>query len=109
MARRGPTQQTVDELAALLDEGDMIIDGGNSRRSDDKRRAAELESKRIHYVDVGTSGGVWGLQVGYCMMVGGPDEAVARLALILDVLALPSDDEHGPAGGTSDRPARGTT
>ena len=91
-----PTQQTVDKLGELLDEGDLIVDGGNSRWSDDKARAQQLESKGIHYVDVGTSGGVWGLQVGYCMMVGGPDEAVERLSPILDVLAPPSDDEHGP-------------
>src|SRR3989442_4912117 len=70
-----PTQQTVDQLAELLDEGDMVIDGGNTRWTDDKRRAAALEPKGIDYVDVGTSGGVWGIQVGYCMMVGGSDEA----------------------------------
>ena len=94
-----PTQDTVDELAVLLDKGDMIIDGGNSRWTDDKARAAALEPKGIHYVDVGTSGGVWGLQVGYCMMVGGPDEAVSRLAPILDVLAPPETPEHGPGWG----------
>ena len=91
-----PTQQTVDMLGELLEAGDMIIDGGNSRWTDDKRRAAQLEPKGIHYVDVGTSGGIWGLDVGYCMMVGGPDEAVNRVAPILDVLAPPSTDEHGP-------------
>ena len=90
---------TVNKLGELLDAGDTIIDGGNSRWSDDKERAAALEPKGIHYVDVGTSGGVWGLQVGYCMMVGGPDEAVERLAPILDVLAPPADDEHGPGWG----------
>ena len=94
-----PTEQTVAELGELLDEGDMVIDGGNTRWSDDKRRAGELEPKGIHYVDVGTSGGVWGLQVGYCMMVGGPDEAVERLSPILDVLAPPSTEEHGPGWG----------
>ena len=83
----GPTQQTVDELAALLDRGDMIIDGGNSKWTDDRARAAELRKLGIDYVDVGTSGGVWGLEVGYCMMVGGPGAAVKRLAPILDVLA----------------------
>src|SRR3954452_1321931 len=91
-----PTQKTVDTLAGLLESGDMIIDGGNSRWTDDKARAEALEPKGIHYVDVGTSGGVWGLEVGYCMMVGGPDEAVERLSPILDVLAPPSTDEHGP-------------
>ena len=82
-----PTQGTVDELAALLDVGDMIIDGGNSKWTDDKARAAALKQHDLDYVDVGTSGGVWGLDVGYCMMVGGPDDAVGRLAPILDVLA----------------------
>jgi 6-phosphogluconate dehydrogenase len=91
-----PTQQTVDTLAALMDEGDTIIDGGNSRWTDDKARAEQLAPKGINYVDVGTSGGVWGIDVGYCMMVGGPDEAVERLAPILDVLAPPATEEHGP-------------
>jgi 6-phosphogluconate dehydrogenase len=91
-----PTQQTVDKLAELLDEGDMIVDGGNSKWTDDKKRAEQLSAKGIHYVDVGTSGGVWGIQVGYCMMVGGPDEAVERLSPILDVLAPPETEEHGP-------------
>src|SRR5918911_5229766 len=59
-----PTEQTVQKLAGLLDEGDTIVDGGNTRFTDDLRRAEELEPKGIHYVDVGTSGGVWGLQVG---------------------------------------------
>jgi 6-phosphogluconate dehydrogenase len=94
-----PTQSTVDQLAQLLDEGDTIIDGGNSRWTDDKRRQEALAPKGIHYVDVGVSGGVWGLQVGYCMMVGGPDPAVERLAPILDVLAPPSTPEHGPGWG----------
>jgi 6-phosphogluconate dehydrogenase len=90
------TQQTVDELAELLDEGDAIVDGGNSKWTDDKARAEALAPRGVHYVDVGTSGGVWGLEVGYCMMVGGPDEAVERLAPILDVLAPPPTEEHGP-------------
>jgi 6-phosphogluconate dehydrogenase len=94
-----PTQETVAKLGELLDEGDMVIDGGNTRWTDDKMRAAQLEPKGIHYVDVGTSGGVWGLQVGYCMMVGGPDEAVERLAPILDVLAPKPTEEHGPGWG----------
>jgi 6-phosphogluconate dehydrogenase len=94
-----PTEQTVTKLGELLEEGDTVVDGGNTRWTDDKRRAEALAEKGIHYVDVGTSGGVWGIQVGYCMMVGGPDEAVERLAPILDVLAPPEDDEHGPGWG----------
>jgi 6-phosphogluconate dehydrogenase len=94
-----PTQQTVDTLAGLLSEGDLIVDGGNSKWTDDLDRAATLGARGIDYVDVGTSGGVWGLEVGYCMMVGGPEAAVARLAPILDVLAPPPDAEHGPGWG----------
>ncbi len=82
-----PTQGTVDKLAKLLDKGDMIIDGGNSKWTDDIARAKTLKKLGIDYIDVGTSGGVWGLEVGYCMMVGGPNPAVKRLAPILDVLA----------------------
>jgi 6-phosphogluconate dehydrogenase len=91
-----PTQQTVDTLAELLAPGDAIVDGGNSKWTDDKARQEQLEPKGIDYVDVGTSGGVWGLDVGYCMMVGGPERAVERLAPILDVLAPPATEEHGP-------------
>jgi 6-phosphogluconate dehydrogenase len=94
-----PTQSTVDQLAELLEPGDTIIDGGNSRWSDDKRRQEQLAPKGINYMDAGVSGGVWGLQVGYCMMVGGPDEAVERLRPILDVLAPPATEEHGPGWG----------
>ena len=94
-----PTQSTVEALGGLLEEGDTIVDGGNSRWTDDKARQEQLEPKGINYVDVGVSGGVWGLQVGYCMMVGGPDEAVERLSPILDILAPPSTDEHGPGWG----------
>ena len=94
-----PTQSTVETLGGLLEEGDTIVDGGNSRWTDDKRRQDELEPKGINYVDVGVSGGVWGLEVGYCMMVGGPDESVERLSPILDILAPPSTEEHGPGWG----------
>src|SRR4029450_2767111 len=93
------TQSTVDELTELLDEGDTIVDGGNSRWSDDKRRQDDLRQAGMHCVDVGVSGGVWGISVGYCMMVGGDDEAVERLSPILDVLAPPSTEEHGPGWG----------
>jgi 6-phosphogluconate dehydrogenase len=88
-----PTEQTVEKLAKLMDRGDAIIDGGNSKWTDDKRRAAALRKQGIEYVDVGVSGGVWGLEVGYCMMVGGPQRAVRRLAPILDVLAPPTDEQ----------------
>jgi 6-phosphogluconate dehydrogenase len=83
------TQRAVEELAGLLEPGDTIVDGGNSNWHDDVRRASELDAQGIHYIDVGTSGGVWGLEVGYCMMVGGHEESVQRLAPILDVLAPP--------------------
>ncbi len=85
-----PTQETVEALIKLLDPDDTIVDGGNSKWTDDKTRAALARKRKIHYVDVGTSGGVWGLEVGYCMMVGGPGKAVRRLAPILDVLAPPT-------------------
>ena len=94
-----PTEETVQKLAELLDEGDTIVDGGNTKWSDDVRRAEELKGRSINYVDVGTSGGVWGLELGYCMMVGGPQEAVDRLAPILDVLAPPPHEEWGPGWG----------
>jgi 6-phosphogluconate dehydrogenase len=93
------TQSTIDALEAVLEAGDTIVDGGNTNWHDDIRRAAHLDAKGIHYVDVGTSGGVWGLQVGYCMMVGGHEESVQRLAPILDVLAPPDGWRHfGDAG-----------
>jgi 6-phosphogluconate dehydrogenase len=94
-----PTQKTIDQLAELLEDGDTIVDGGNTNWHDDVRRAAALHERGIHYVDVGTSGGVWGLEVGYCMMVGGHEESVERLAPILDVLAPPDGWRHfGDAG-----------
>jgi 6-phosphogluconate dehydrogenase len=87
------TQSTVDALAKLLEPDDTIVDGGNSKWTDDKVRSEVLRKQKIHYVDVGTSGGVWGLELGYCMMVGGPNKAVRRLAPILDVLApMTSED-----------------
>jgi 6-phosphogluconate dehydrogenase len=90
------TQQTIDALAGLLEPGDAVVDGGNSKWTDDKRRAGALAQRGIGYVDVGVSGGVWGLEVGYCMMVGGAEDAVKRLAPVLDVLAPPTTAEHGP-------------
>jgi 6-phosphogluconate dehydrogenase len=95
----GPTQSVIDVLAGLLEPGDAVIDGGNTNWHDDERRSSTLWEKGIRYIDVGVSGGIWGLESGYCMMVGGDDEAVARLSPILDVLA-PSDGwRHlGPPG-----------
>jgi 6-phosphogluconate dehydrogenase len=82
-----PTEQTVHALAARLDSGDIIIDGGNSYFKDDVRRARTLGAKGIQYVDVGTSGGVWGLERGYCLMIGGPEHAVRSLNPIFQTLA----------------------
>jgi 6-phosphogluconate dehydrogenase len=89
-----PTEQTIAKLADMLSEGDLIVDGGNSNWHDDVRRGAELAERGLHYVDVGVSGGVWGLEVGYCMMVGGPPEGVERVAPVLDVLAPPDGWRH---------------
>jgi len=82
-----PTEDTVQRLGTILDDNDIVIDGGNTRFLDDVRRAAELQTRGIHYVDAGTSGGIWGLQIGYCLMVGGANEPVNRLAPILTTLA----------------------
>ncbi|MCC2641052.1 MAG: gnd [Nitrospira sp.] len=82
-----PTEETVQTIGALLQPGDTVIDGGNTRFHDDTRRAAELKQKGIHYVDVGTSGGVWGLTEGYCLMVGGEDAPVQRVTPIFQTLA----------------------
>src|SRR6476661_1239312 len=79
--------QTISELVPLLEQGDILIDGGNSYYVDDLRRAKELAQKGIHYVDVGTSGGVWGLERGYCMMIGGETAVVQRLDPIFATLA----------------------
>src|ERR1700726_1447444 len=94
-----PTESTVEELATLLERGDTIIDGGNSRWTDDKRRAKAVRKHGISYVDVGVSGGVWGLEVGYCMMVGGPRKAVGALSPILDVLAPETNEQSRAAIG----------
>jgi 6-phosphogluconate dehydrogenase len=82
-----PTQSTVDRLMELAEPGDIIIDGGNSFYKDDIRRGADAKAKQLHYVDVGTSGGVWGLERGYCMMIGGDKETVDLLDPIFDTLA----------------------
>ena len=94
-------ERTLNELAPFLREGDIVIDGGNSNYKDTIRRAASLESKGIHLVDAGTSGGIWGLREGYCLMIGGPTEAVDRLRTIFQSLA-PAPDRGwahvGPVG-----------
>jgi 6-phosphogluconate dehydrogenase len=97
MIPAGITGRTVDEVAALLDEGDIIIDGGNSNYRDDVRRATKLREKGIHYVDVGTSGGVFGLERGYCLMVGGDDVAIKTIEPILKTIAPgPGEIERTP-------------
>lgn len=87
MVPAGVVDETVHALSALLQRGDILIDGGNSYYIDDIRRAKELEPKGVRYVDVGTSGGVWGLERGYCMMIGGPDDIVKHLDPIFKTLA----------------------
>ena len=99
---------SIAELAPLLDAGDVIVDGGNSYYVDDLRRSKELEPKGIHYVDVGTSGGVWGLERGYCMMIGGEGDVVARLDPIFASLAPGRGDIDATPGrsgtaGTADK------
>src|SRR5919112_425488 len=90
----------LDQLLAVVEAGDIIIDGGNSYYIDDIRRARELKAKGIHYVDVGTSGGVWGLERGYCQMIGGETDVVARLNPIFKTLA-PGGDVVSPTPGRS--------
>ena len=87
MVPAGVVDKTIAELLAHLEAGDIVIDGGNSYYIDDIRRAKELAPKRIHYVDVGTSGGVWGLERGYCMMVGGEADVVKHLDPIFATLS----------------------
>ena len=82
-----PTEETIDKLLAVLDKGDVIVDGGNSKWTDSIARHAKCAEQGVRFLDVGTSGGVWGLEIGYCMMVGGEDEAVKLLSPVLDVLA----------------------
>jgi 6-phosphogluconate dehydrogenase len=86
------TEATVTQLGSLLDPGDTIIDGGNSFYKDDIRRAKSLEAKGIRYIDCGTSGGVWGLERGYCLMIGGDKQAVDRLDPVFNTLAPGSGD-----------------
>jgi 6-phosphogluconate dehydrogenase len=86
------TESTVQQLAPLLEPGDSMIDGGNAFYKDDIRRAKLMKAKGIHYIDCGTSGGVWGLERGYCLMIGGDKEAVARLDPIFAALAPGTGD-----------------
>src|SRR6202165_3612542 len=81
------TEATIDALSKLMENGDVIIDGGNTFWQDDVRRGKALKERGIHYVDVGTSGGVWGIDRGYCMMIGGPKEVVQQLDPIFKTLA----------------------
>jgi 6-phosphogluconate dehydrogenase len=108
MVPAGVVDKTVSDLLPHLEAGDILIDGGNSYYVDDIRRAKELASRRIHYVDVGTSGGVWGLERGYCMMIGGPDHAVRRLDPVFRALApgvgdIPRTPGIEDLGGTAEQ------
>ena len=93
-----PTEQTVTALAEYAQQGDTITDGGNTHFKDDVRRAATLAPRGIHYLDVGTSGGVWGAERGYCLMIGGPEHAVTRLTPIFRTLA-PGQGQIPPSHG----------
>ena len=87
MVPAGIVDQTLSKLVPLLDAGDVVIDGGNSYYRDDITRAAALKEKGLHFLDVGTSGGVWGLERGYCLMIGGDTEAVTRLDPLFRTIA----------------------
>jgi 6-phosphogluconate dehydrogenase len=105
----GATEEAVAELGGILETGDIVIDGGNSFYKDDVRRARALKAKGVHYLDVGTSGGIWGLERGYCMMIGGEKTAVARLDPIFAALAPGSGNIARTPGrdGRDGRPERG--
>jgi 6-phosphogluconate dehydrogenase len=98
----GITEATVKDLAEHLESGDVIIDGGNTYYRDDIRRAAELSERGIEYIDCGTSGGVFGLERGFCLMIGGPDDAVARLEPIFASLAPGVDAAERTRGREGD-------
>jgi 6-phosphogluconate dehydrogenase len=107
MLPAGAVDETIDALAPILAAGDTVVDGGNSYYRDDLRRSAALAARGIDYVDAGVSGGVWGLERGYCVMVGGPDAAVRRLDPVLRALApgkgtIPATEGRGGAGDTSE-------
>ncbi|HMI95406.1 MAG TPA: decarboxylating 6-phosphogluconate dehydrogenase [Micropepsaceae bacterium] len=101
------TEKMIEDVAALMEQDDIVIDGGNTFYRDDVRRARALKQRSIHYVDVGTSGGVWGLERGYCMMIGGEAATVQRLDPIFDALAPGTGSTaHTPgraSGGTAER------
>jgi len=93
------TESTFKELVGILERGDVIVDGGNSNFHDSQRRNAEAAEKGIDFLDVGVSGGIWGLKEGFCLMAGGPDEAVGLLTPALETLAPPDGWAHvGPSG-----------
>jgi 6-phosphogluconate dehydrogenase len=100
MVPAGIVAQTLDELRPLLDADDIVIDGGNSYYRDDITRAADLSRDGIHYVDCGTSGGVWGLERGYCLMIGGEEEPVRRLGPLLATIAPGSGSAEPTPGRT---------
>jgi 6-phosphogluconate dehydrogenase len=107
MVPAGAVDSTIAQILPHLEAGDILIDGGNSYYVDDIRRAKELAPKKIHYVDVGTSGGVWGLERGYCMMIGGEDQVVTGLDPIFSTLApgagdIPRTAGREKLGGTSE-------
>ncbi len=102
MVPAGVAGAVVDAVAAVLEAGDIVIDGGNSNWNDDLARAAELRDRGIRYVDIGTSGGVHGLDRGYCLMVGGDDDAVATLEPILDTIAPGVDAAPRTPGRSGD-------
>jgi 6-phosphogluconate dehydrogenase len=94
-----PVEQTIHSLAPLLSPGDAVIDGGNSYYKDSVRRAASLKKHRLHMMDVGTSGGIWGLKIGYCLMIGGDEDVFRRLEPIFKTLAPEEGYAHvGPSG-----------
>jgi 6-phosphogluconate dehydrogenase len=103
MVPAGVTGETIDSIAAYLEAGDTLIDGGNSYYRDDIDRAERLRSKSLHYVDAGTSGGVWGLERGFCLMIGGDDDAVERLTPIFEALAPGPGDVPRTPGRTGPR------
>jgi 6-phosphogluconate dehydrogenase len=92
-----PTESTINQLAGILEPGDTIIDGGNTNFHDDVRRSADLAKKKLNHVDAGTSGGIWGLKVGYCLMIGGDEEIFKRYEPVFKTLAPPNG--YGYMGG----------